>query len=223
METTFRGRKREAARNDRAILDAARIVFLRDRHATMHDVAAEAGVGVGGLYRRYASKDELLRTVCADGLRRHIAIAEAALADTTDPWRAFATFLERLIDSGVHELTARLAGMFTMTGELRELSEQSLAIADRVFRLARGSGVLRADVSKTDVTLLLEQLTAIRLGDESRTAELRHRYLHLILDGLRADAESGRLPGPPPEERELAARWQVPGDRARMPGGQASA
>lgn len=214
MEMTFRGRQREAARNGRAILDAARVVFLRDRHATMHDVAAEANVGVGGLYRRYSSKEELLRTVCADGLRHYIAIGEAALSDSSDPWHAFATFLERLVDAGVHQLTARLAGTFTMTSELRELSEQGAAIGDRVFRQARGSGVLRADVSKTDVTLLLEQISAIRLGDDVRTRALRRRYLHLMLDGLRADAASGRLPGPPPREVELAARWRVPGEEA---------
>ena len=214
MVTRFRGRQREAARNDRAILDAARLVFLRDRNATMHDVAAAAEVGVGGLYRRYASKDELLRTVCADGLRRYIAIGEAALSDTEDPWHAFATFLERLIDAGVHQLTTRLAGSLTMTNGLHELSEQADAMADRVFRRARGSGMLRTDVSMHDVTMLLEQLSAIQVGDEARTHQLRHRYLHLLLDGLSAASASGRLPGPPPRGRELRASWRVPGDEA---------
>lgn len=211
METRLRGRQREAARNDRAILDAARAVFMRDRHATMHDIAAEAGVGVGGLYRRYPSKEELLRTVCADGLRRYIAIGEAALADTSDPWRAFGEFLARLVDAGVHQLTARLAGMFTLTDELRDLSEQAATVGDRVFRAARGSGLLRTDVTRADVTLLLEQIIAVDLGGDARTTELRRRYLSLLLDGLRADAAGGRLPGPPPGEHELALRWEAAG------------
>jgi AcrR family transcriptional regulator len=202
------GRQEEARRNDRAILDAARIVLVRNPHATMHQVAAEAGVGVGGLYRRYADKQDLLRTVCADALRRSIAIGEAALSDTDNPWFAFSTYLERMVDSGVHQLTIRLAGAFEMTPELTELSHQSEAMAERVFRFARGAGVLRRDVALTDLTFLAEQIASIELGDRTRTAELRHRYLRLLLDGLRSDATTARLPGPPPTQEELAERWR---------------
>src|SRR5689334_22366577 len=70
------GRQAEAARNDRTILEAARTVFLRDPKAPIAAVAAEAGVGVGALYRRYASKEVLLQTLCTDGLRQFVAIAE---------------------------------------------------------------------------------------------------------------------------------------------------
>jgi hypothetical protein len=41
-----------------------------------------------------------------------------------------------------------------------------------------------------------------------RTAELRHRYLALILDGMRATGR-GELPGPPPAWPELSERWRV--------------
>jgi AcrR family transcriptional regulator len=207
--TTYRGRQREAARNDAAILDAARAVLLQDPAASMHRVAAAAGVGVGGLYRRYANKEDLLRTVCADGLRRSIAIGEAALSDSADPWNAFATYLERIVDAGVHQLTVRLAGSFAMTAELAQLQDQSGSVAERVFRFARGAGLLRRDVTLTDLTFLTEQIAAIELGDAARTAQLRHRYLRVLLDGLRSDATTMRLPGPPPTAAELAERWQT--------------
>ena len=60
-QAPLRGRQAEAARNDAAILEAARAVFLRDSSAPMSAVAERAGVGVAGLYRRFAGKDELLR------------------------------------------------------------------------------------------------------------------------------------------------------------------
>ena len=69
------GRQAEAARNDGRILEAARTVFLRDPHAPIAAVATEAGVGVGALYRRYASKEVLLQTLCSDGLARFLEIA----------------------------------------------------------------------------------------------------------------------------------------------------
>ena len=87
--TPMSGRKAEAARNDRAILDAAREVFMREPGAPILAVALRAGVGVGALYRRYASKEVLLQTLCADGLRQFIAIAEGALAADVSPAAAF--------------------------------------------------------------------------------------------------------------------------------------
>jgi hypothetical protein len=57
-----------------------------------------------------------------------------------------------------------------------------------------------------DVSMLLEALSSVKLGDEGRTRELRHRYLSLILDGLRLE-NAEALPGAPPSWDELSARW----------------
>jgi AcrR family transcriptional regulator len=86
------GRRAQAARNDLLILDAAREVFLADPGAPISAVAERAGVGISALYRRYASKEELLQRLAGDVLRRYIAEVEAALADVGDPWDAFARF-----------------------------------------------------------------------------------------------------------------------------------
>jgi AcrR family transcriptional regulator len=194
-------------RGERTVLDAARAVLLRDPRATMADVARAAGIGVGGLYRRYSSKQELLRKVCDDNLRRYIAIGEAALADSEDPWASFGTFLDQVVQDGIHQLTPCLAGVVSLDDELRVLADQAGDVVERVLKAARGTGLLRADVGAPDVTLLVEQLGTIDLGDPLRTAGLRRRYLALILDGLRADAATGRLPGPAPREDELGVRW----------------
>ena len=55
-QTPLSGRRAEAARNDRRILEAAREVFVADPSAPIAAVAARAGVGIGALYRRYGSK-----------------------------------------------------------------------------------------------------------------------------------------------------------------------
>jgi AcrR family transcriptional regulator len=213
------GRKAEAARNDRVILDAARDVFVREPNAPISDVAEQAGVGIGALYRRYAGKEELLRTLCADGLHRFIAIAEAALAGDGDPWEAFAGFVRGIIDSDVHSLTVHLAGTFSPTAELHGLAAQAGALADRVFRRAKAAGVLRGDLRANDVQMIFEQVTAIRVGDAGRTAALRRRYLALQLDALRAGTGTARLPGSPPTAEELGRRWRP---QAVRTGGRAS-
>ena len=209
---TFRGRQAEAARNDAAILEAARVVFLRDPSAPMSAVAEEAGVGVGGLYRRYASKDELLQKLCGDGLRQFTALAEAAVAERGDPWGALSRFVAGVVESDVHALTVRLGGTFTSTVELRALADHSSGLVERLVRRAHRAGTLRKDVGATDLPMVFEQLSAVRVQDPQRTVQLRHRYLSLTLDALRADGPSADpLPGPAPTAAELGACWRRPG------------
>ena len=79
-EGPLSGRRREAARNDIEILAAAREVFLADPSAPISAVADRAKVGISALYRRYASKDDLLRELARDGLVRYITELDRALA-----------------------------------------------------------------------------------------------------------------------------------------------
>ena len=199
---TPRGRQAEAARNDRVILEAARVVFLQDPSASMSAVAEEAGVGVGGLYRRYASKDELLQKLCGDGLRHFIALAEAAVAERGDPWGALSGFVAGVVESDVHALTVRLGGTFTSTQELRALADHSSGLVERLVRRAHRAGSLRRDVGAADLPMLFEQLSAVRVQDPERTRLLRHRYLSLTLAALRAEARTENpLPGPADRRR----------------------
>ncbi|HYN94077.1 MAG TPA: TetR/AcrR family transcriptional regulator [Pilimelia sp.] len=199
------GRKTQAARNDAVILQAARDVFLADPKAPIAAVAERAGVGISALYRRYASKEELLRTLCHDGLRRFIDEALAAEAEP-DGWRALCGFLRRVVEADVHSLTVHLAGTFTPTAEMGRAAERANALGTALVDRAHASGHLRNDVVASDLGLVLEGCAAIRLPDPERTAQLRQRYLAVLLDGLAA-AGDGVLPGPAPLPGELDWRW----------------
>jgi AcrR family transcriptional regulator len=200
------GRRAEAVRNDRVILDAAREVFVADPTAPISAVAGRAGVGIGALYRRYGSKEDLLRRLAADGLAVYIAVVGAALADEGDPWEAFANFMRRIVDADTHSLTLRLAGTFAPTEELYRDSARAQELNEALFRRTRHAGAIRPDVEVDDIALLFEQLAAVRIGDEERNRQLRRRYLELQLDSLRHRAGSV-LPGPPPSWEEIQSRW----------------
>jgi AcrR family transcriptional regulator len=206
MSSPLSGRRAEAARNDERILESARAVFVADPGAPISAVAEHAGVGVGALYRRYSSKEELLRTICADGLARFIAAAEAALADQRDPWEAFAGFMRACVDADTNSLTRRLAGTFTPNEELYREAGRAQGLLTALFDRTQAAGAIREDLVVDDVGLLLEQVAALRVGDEARTNELRHRYLTLLLDAVRSGG-APPLPGPPPSWEEIAARW----------------
>jgi len=202
------GRQAEARRNDRLILEAARKVFVADPEAPISAVAERAEVGIGALYRRYASKEELLRRLCSEGLQQYIAEAEVALADESDPWNAFTGFMRRIVDADTHSLTLRLAGTFTPTEELYRDSEKAQELNVWLFERTKAAGAIRPDIEVDDISLLLEQLAAVRIRDEERTRQLRRRYLALHLDALRAPSASP-LPGPPPSWEEISQRWET--------------
>lgn len=206
VDAPLSGRRARAARNDQRILDAARAVFLADPTAPIAEVAERAGVGISALYRRYRGKEDLLRKLCGDGLRRYIAEAEAALADSGDPWAAFVRFMQRIVDADTHSLTLHLAGTFRPTEDLGRDARYVQILNVRLFERVRAAGVIRPDIDLVDILVIFEQLAAIKLGDEQRTSQLRRRYLALTLDALRAPSPSP-LPGPPPTWDELRRRW----------------
>jgi AcrR family transcriptional regulator len=198
------GRRAQAARNDLLILESAKAVFLADPGAPITAVAKHAGVGISALYSRYASKDDLLRTLCTEGLQRVIAETQRALADDRDSWTTFEDYMRRCVEADTSSMTLALAGTFTPTPDMFTLAEQANQLAQALF--AKVKDVLRPGVDVHDVSLVFEVVAAVKTSDQQRTQQLRRRYLTVILDGLRA-TERGALPGPPPNWQDVSERW----------------
>ncbi len=207
-EAPLSGRRREAARNDVGILDAARAVFLADPSAPISAVAARARVGISALYRRYPSKEDLLRELARDGLVRYAADLEAALADDRDPWLVYADCLSRILDGGSQALAQRLAGTFTPTPELSALAQRAARWPTRCTGRHSAARCSATMWSRSNVVFLLEMLSSITLPGADGGHALRHRYLALLLQALRAPG-AGPLPSGP-DPAELAGRWSGP-------------
>ncbi|MBE8520856.1 helix-turn-helix transcriptional regulator [Amycolatopsis sp. H6(2020)] len=204
-DTALPGRRGQAARNNLVILDAARHVFLGDPKAPISQVAERAGVGISALYRRYPSKEALLRHICHDGLLMYIGEAEVA-TEEPDGWAALTGFLARVVELDVHSLTVHLAGTFAPTPEMGRDARRAGELTKKLVERAHETGRLRADAVPEDIGMILECCAAIRVDDEERTSELRHRYLALLVEGL--SAKGPDLPGPPPRPGEMNGRWR---------------
>lgn len=181
-------------------------MFLADPAAPISAVAERAKVGIGALYHRYASKEELLRTLCRQGQQVYIAEIEAALDSPLEPWDAFVAYLGRIVAANTHGLTVRLAGTFTPTAEMFAIAERMHELGITMFERVQATGKLRSDITYLDVEYLLEFLATVRLGNPSRSAALRQRHLTIIIDGLRTDRPTA-LPGDPPTWAEQTERW----------------
>lgn len=200
------GRKAQAARNDELIREAARAVFTADPGAPISAVAEHAGVGISALYRRYKSKEDLLQKLADDGMDRYLAEVERALADDGDPWEAFAAFMRRCLDIGAGSLTMRLAGTFEVTEAMSRKGREIHLATTRLLRRTQEAGALRPEIEVGDISVMLEYLHGIRIGDDERMNRLQHRYLALMLDSLNL-TDRQELPGPPPTWQELVTRY----------------
>lgn len=200
------GRQEQARRNDGRVLAAAREVFTRDPGAPMSAVAKRAAVGQGSLYRRYAGKEALIASVCADGMARMRDAAVAALEDGGDAWTALSDFLRWYLESGTAQLAA-LVGTFSPDEELFDLARETNRVIQALVEKSIDAGRLRPDVSGADLTLLATLLSGLRHGEPERDAALRERYLTLLLQGL-DQRDRDPLPGPAPEGEELERPWR---------------
>ncbi|WP_432058069.1 TetR/AcrR family transcriptional regulator [Streptomyces sp. bgisy022] len=142
----------DAQRNLEHVLRAAREVFGELGYgAPMEDVARRARVGVGTVYRRFPSKDVLVRRIAEEETSRLTEQARAALGQEDEPWSALSRFLRTSVASGAGRLlppqvlrvgvaeergTAEHARVPQQrvqpgAGELRLVPEQTAAVAPR--------------------------------------------------------------------------------------------
>jgi len=181
--------RRDAAENRTRLLAAARELFAeRGLDVTLNDIAHHAGVGVGTAYRRFANKEEVLESLFAEQTAEFGALADAALADA-DPWRGLVDFLEhalalQLRDKGL----AQILNGDRLSVEQHAWNRTVMAPKYRaLIERAREAGKLRDDVTGTDLTFIQVGLNAIMMRSRDTHPDLYRRYLHLMIDALRAE------------------------------------
>jgi AcrR family transcriptional regulator len=90
--------RRDAERNRRRILEAARELFAEcGLGVTLNDVAHHAGVGGGTVYRRFPDKAQLIDALFKERIEEFAELMNSAL-DDPDPWPAFVRFLEQSLE-----------------------------------------------------------------------------------------------------------------------------
>jgi AcrR family transcriptional regulator len=206
---TQRGRQAEAARNDLRLLTAAREVFsAQGFDAPVSAVAERAGVGIGSLYRRYGTKEELLQHLCVVAMQQAADAAQEAFRQP-DPWDGLVQYICACVEFGSGGL-APIAGHIQTTPEMWETHKAARQSADRLVRRARSAGLLRPGATALDIALLIEQFSRQSAGPRDEEQDnARRRLLAIAIDGLHA-RNCEPLPGRAPSQRTYEGRWRAP-------------
>ncbi|MCV7343504.1 TetR/AcrR family transcriptional regulator [Mycolicibacterium rhodesiae] len=196
IDKPCRGLRKDAELNRQRIVQAARELFaVRGLEATLNDIAHYAGVGVGTVYRRFATKEELLDAIFSDGIDQVVCLAETA-AQQENSWDGFVWFVEHLC-----ELTATDRGLRQMVyssaygGQGVECARLRLTPPiSKLVERARDDGYLRRDAESTDMPILGMLAGTVSEWAGHVEPELWRRYVALLLEGMRSRDGQEPLP-----------------------------
>lgn len=167
----------DAAGKRARLLAVSHRVFAREGlDAPMPALAAEAGIGVGSLYRQFPSKRELLAALVVERLEEVTAEAEAALESAAGPWAALTAFLwdhsERVI---ADDVLAEAIAAVQVDPEVKRVRARTTAALQRLLDAAKAAGDVRADATVLDLRLLFAAARAaenVEAGAWGRSLEL---------------------------------------------------
>ncbi len=176
----------DARRNYDRLLTAAAAAFAeRGADTSLEDIARQAGVGIGTLYRHFPTRAALLEASYLVQLEALCAQA-TGLLDEPEPGAALVTWLRAFAQHNVRSrgLKEVLAAATREEGSPLSNCKQLLREAvDGLLSRAQRAGAIRSDLTPTELMRLVHAvfLTAEQTGDAGQT----DRLLSLLLDGLR--------------------------------------
>lgn len=174
-----RPHRADAARNFDALLLSARTAFaVHGSQASLEDIAADAGVGIGTLYRNFPTRQHLFNAIYTDEIEslRVLGLAVAELS----PWEALASWLRRFVNYETTKL-AMQEGIDKSSELFRAGRESLYAAGEPLLERAQLVQVVRPDVALNDI---LRLVIGISRG-LFETDDQFEKIFKIALDGLR--------------------------------------
>lgn len=181
----------DAARNQAGILRAARsLIRAHGPDVGMDEIAREAGVAVGTLYRHFPAKSDLVAAIArqiAGELAEDLDAAVARVGQGGQARDELASLFARLAELAGTDRALKLAishlavAHLGVAEQLRDLEQRVMATLARIVAAAHQQGSLYPDVTADDLALLLTALPGAELPETDR-----QRWVQLTLRGLTA-------------------------------------
>jgi AcrR family transcriptional regulator len=183
--STGRRKRFDARRNQQTLLDAAAAVFVRAGvDAPVRDIAAEAGVGMGTIYRHFPTRADLVVAVFRHQLDALADATATTPAAGETPYEALRSWVARFTDFLVtkHGLAEALhsdqAGFESLHAEF---VDRLLPVLDQLLKASAAAGHTRADIRAYDLMLGIGNLC---IGVETFPDYHARRMIELLLAGL---------------------------------------
>jgi AcrR family transcriptional regulator len=184
--TTVRKPRSDALRNRERILEVAKGAFTRQgANASLEEIAKQASVGVGTLYRHFPTRDELIEGVYRNEVGK-LAAAAARFAETMSPLEALRAWMLLLVDyiAAKHIIAPALNTIAGGPAKLHEGSRTMIhAAIDGLVKRAKRSGDLRRDLDAYD--LLRALIGVSHVGSGADWQQSARRLVDILIAGSR--------------------------------------
>ena len=180
----------DAERNRARLLDAARAAFASGQASvTLEQVARDADVGIGTLYRHFPTREALVEALYRQELADLCASA-GDLLETHAPERALRAWMDRFADyvRAKREMADALRAVFASGSvTVSHAREQLTAAVQTTLDAGIAAGTLRDDVRAEDiVATIVGMFTATSLAGGHEQLE---RMLDLLMDAVRRPSQ----------------------------------
>ena len=190
-------------RHDRLIAAARREFANRGVDASLEQIARDAEVAIGTLYRHFPTRLDLLLAALGPRLAEFAAGSERALA-VEDPWEGFVSYLENLfrVQAGDRGFNDFLSRRFPGSADTERIHDEMCRQIDDVLTRAQKAGAVRPDIALADIVNLIWSNGRMIDATSITAPDAWKRQLHLMLDAYRAE-RAHSLPEPPMTEKQL--------------------
>jgi AcrR family transcriptional regulator len=182
MSKPMRG---DAERNRGLVLAAARKLFgERGDEVHMSQVAAEAGVGIGTVYRHFPTRQALVAAIAEGRFAEILEFARQRCLNEPDPMLALTRFLSHVGE--VHEQGRGLSGVieatFGSTEPRGETSGDLLEVGAALLRRGIDQGILAPGLTVDDLYMIVGAVSFI---SRNGVGDWR-RFIEITVEGLRS-------------------------------------
>jgi AcrR family transcriptional regulator len=186
LQSAARKPRADAQRNRDRVLEVAREAFTRlGADASLDDVAKQAGVGAGTLYRHFPTRDELLKAVYRSEVEK-LASAEQKFAETLPPMEALRAWMLLFVDYIAKKkiIAPALNNLVGGPSKVFEASHDQLWEAIRALvKRAIKSGDIRKDLDPID--LLRALIGVANVATSPDWQQSARRLVDILITGSR--------------------------------------
>jgi len=180
------------ANRQRIVAAALEVIAERGVAAEMKEIAERAGVGVGTIYRNFATKDDLMSAIIDEVLAKYQAAGETARA-IADPAEAIRTYVEEMyavLEEWSPVAMALISGTVPLGMKEKFLDYMQDPAMEQVFERGVASGAFRKDLDIAMARALLmntcDPLIFMALGAQRTREQMAAAYADLVLRAVKA-------------------------------------